>query len=281
MKKYINNYSQFVQNKLMENKNNIFATATASNYKQANAILAFNKKQENYDYTYDDSRDTEYTKKIKDFLIENGFNYNIGSSKQSFYFTNKIPCGDVRGYKNCAVSHVSISSEYAVCFHITFEIENPFLEKVEEIKQEMGKYNGLSEEELTKVENEFMLLLDEKSKYDCYIPNFTYCYSQSLNPNVIKNIYEIMIKPENLEKSEKISKLYDEVMALRNKVMNGRATYAEKVKYWDLMDEKDDLTEYRNPTDDELLKREQRRNKTEEDEKRENDILNDLLKDIK
>lgn len=279
MKKYIKNYSEFVNHKIMESEENIFSSATASNYKQANAILAINKRQSiDYDYQPEASGETEYTKKIEDFLIENGFDYKIGSNKHSFYFTNKIPCGDVRGYKNCAISHVDISSIHAVCFHITFEIENPFLEKVEEIKQEMKKYEGLSEEEWsTKVEEEFQLLLKEESKYDCYIPNFTYCYSQSLNPNVIKNIYEIMIKPENLEKSEKISKLYDEIMTLRYKVTNGTATYAEKVKYWDLMDEQKDMTEYNNPTDDELLKREQRRNKTEEDEKRENDIANDIL----
>lgn len=244
-----------------------------TNYKQENAILALAK---DYDYTYDEDGDTEYTRKIHQFLLDNGFNYRVGDSR-SFYFDKPIPSNTIRGYKNTKITHVDISSIYEVVFHIIFDIENPRIDEITKLKSEVDGYSNLSGDEFELVEDEYSELYSKLKNIDVYISNFTYAYSQSVDSDIIKTVYNEMIKPSNLEKSNHISELTKKHWLMQVKKDK---SYQERLEYWELMDELNDLRDYKTPDDAEMELRRKRSLKTEEDYNKEQQYMINLIKNL-
>lgn len=272
--KYYKSYNLFNESNMENDK---FRNAVPKNYKQSNAILANNRPPFG-SYEYDKNGDTDYTEKIYKFLIDNDYKNN-NYNKTSYYFSEVIPAGDVKGYKNTVIDRVTISSENAVTFHFKFEVENPFIDEINSLKKEEEKFQGIKDkEEWVKVEDEWSKIYDRRRELDSFIPNFSYAYSQSLRPEIIENVYNEMIKHESLSKSEYISSLYKKIHKHRYKIET--LPYKDRLDYWDWMDEMDDLTNYRNPSEADLEERNIRRNKSEEDYKKENEYMNDLLKDL-
>lgn len=228
-----------------------------ANYKHENAILALKK---DYSYEYDNSGDTDFTKKIHQLLIDIDFNYQVCKSCD-FYFETPIPSKSIRGYKNTKISHVNISCDNEVVFHIIFDVENPQIEEINKLKAEEKKYDNLSDVEFNKVKKEHYALLSKISELDQYISNFSYAYSQSVDADVIEAVYNEMIKPANILKSKYIS----ELITKKRYTVKDNMSYQEKLEYWDLLDELKDLTEYNTPDEAEIEKRNKRRLKSEED----------------
>jgi hypothetical protein len=256
-------------------RNPFFKDAIAKNWKQKNAIIA-NKKVGFGGYKHNEKGDTEYTLKIKKFLDER--NFRMSSDKTHFYFVEKIPAGTVRGYQNCYITSVHISSEYNVTFNINFEVENPFINEINILKKEEKKYEKLSDKEFEEKKNDWEKLYNDIKKLDTYIPNFTYAYSQDIDPTVIENVYNEMIRPVNIDRTKHIQDLYQKKHKLLYNIE--KLPYKDRLDYWDLYDEYEDLVNYRTPSEVELNKRQDRRNKSEEQYNKEQEKIIKMFKDI-
>lgn len=269
--KNILTYENFEQYK---NKN--FIGVQAKNFKQENALLSIKVKKIG-DYEYDKNGDTDYTDKIYDYLNKNGYSYSVSDSKK-FYFKNPIKSGEVRGFKNTIITGVKISSLDCVVFYIKFEVENPLIDELNIINSKLKKYNTLSDIEFNKVKNEWKKLFNRKNDIDQYIADFTFAYSQSIDPNVIKEVYEKLHDKTNHKRNNRIKELEKIIHKMRYRIED--LSYEEKLDYWDYMDEYNDLYKNYTPSKKELADRKARREKSEEEYKKEQQDFINLINDI-
>lgn len=254
----------------------IFKDCTPTNWKQKNAMSVMFKDR-NRDF------DTECVvavecKGMEAILAEVNDMPIEAFELQRFYFKQLIYLGDVMDYKNVGLLAVEYNNGHIV-FHIKFDIENPFIDEINALKEDMKQYDGMSNSQFASVYNEWDIKNTKKRNLDSYIPDFTYAYSYDVTQSLSMILAE-MEKPEAKEHAKKAIKLIHGIRQIRASKGFDQMTYDQRKAYWKLNDEYNDITEAHIPTDEELAMRKRAQEQTEEEYKRQNNIAADLLTEL-
>lgn len=204
-----------------------------------------------------------------------------------FYLKEPMPIGDVVGYKNASIDHVSINrSIYLgdhITLHITFEIENPYQQRIDELKEIERKYIN---KEITLTEDESMKNYEEERWLNPYLSNFSYCFLYDIDFEKLQQLVELIKQPDYIDFATDYLKLikkrnpYLHRLRMRGRPDNIDLTYQETLEYWDICDLIDDINYRKKVTPKILHQRHLRRTKPEQQYNEENERMKKMLEPI-
>lgn len=251
----------------------IFENVKATNWKQDNALNSIFRER-NRDYIHNNSYQI-YSDKINT-IIKNIIKPNPFSSNY-FYFKNLIDLGDVLVYKNAKL--VAIESQYDhITFHIKFEIENPLIEEIERLKKIDESFNDLSDSEFETRKKEWEDNYYSLKNTDVYIADFTYAYIYDINFDLYEKIINLMLKEESIQYAKECISKQETVRKMRFDIEN--MSYQDKLVYWNLNDEVNDIVHGETPTQSTLEYRKKRSETSEEDYNKANNYMINLINEI-
>lgn len=246
----------------------LFKGMTPANWKQENTLAVVNEKLGVNRADYCPKKQTEFQKSVTKQIVEKlkeVIDHETPFSPHYYYFKHLLPLGKIHGYQNACLQSISLDmfAPEKIVFHIKFEVENLYQDKIDQLKTELEKYNGLNEEQFAAVEQEWQTVYDEMKKYDVFIYNGDYAYIYELgNDENLNKVLACLNNPEykaHASRGIEVHTLQREMSRIKN------MSYEQLLVYWDIYDECNDIS-YNNVPDAQELERRKKRRETSEQE---------------
>lgn len=196
---------------------------------------------------------------------------------ERFYFKTPLSLGSVLVFENAFLISVEFNYDHLV-FHIRFDVENPHITQIAELKRIDSSYSTLTKTEFNQVQPEWYKNYESLRKLDAYIPDFAYAYSYDLSDEMVSTIIDAMTAPEALPFAQHAVSMRSTLHQLRHGATLLTQLPLEALKkYWRLNDQYDDLVNGKQPSPEIIQLREVRYNQNESEYKKQQDRIINLL----
>lgn len=249
---------------MLDDHRKLFKGVIPSNWKQANVIHATFKDHDSNRFC-DYKKESKFKSELKIIKkkCSSVMNMKEHFSCHYFYLLEQLPLGSVLGYENARLESIDINSfDNRIIFHIKFDVENPFIAKIAELKAIDKTFEGLTNEQFKAREKDWKRNNNELRKYDLTLYDFTYAYSYDLPNGKLSEIIELLDKPEYIAFAKNFISLSNKLHEMQYSLTT--MSFEELKIYWDLYDEHNDIFYGVKPDEKTLQQRKERRLQTKE-----------------